>query len=150
MILFADPSALVKLYIEEAGSSAMAEHARANRLAASGLAYAEIYSTFARRQREGLLTPKEHDELVERFERDWQSVIVMALRPALAARIPRLVSAHPLRGADAVHLASALALRDAGLETTFAASDARLVEAAVDQDLGVFNPEATAKTGAER
>lgn len=150
MILFGDTSALVKLYIEEAGSAEMAEQARASRLAASVLAYAEIYSTFARRKREGLLTADEHDELVQRFETDWQTVIVMALRPALAARIPRLVSDHPLRGADAVHLASALALQDAGLKTTFAASDTRLVEAAAEEGLEVIGPEATAKTDAER
>jgi len=150
VILFVDTSTLVKLYIEEAGSASMAKHARASRLAASVLAYAEIYATFGRRLREDLLTPEEHDDLVQRFERDWQSVIVMALRPALAARIPRLVGAHPLRGAAAVHLASALALHDAGLETRFAASDARLAGAATAEGFEVIDPAATARTGGER
>lgn len=144
MILFADTSALIKLYIEEAGSVSMARHARASRVAASVLAYAEMYATFARRLREDLLTREEHDELGQRFERDWQSVIVMPLRPALVARIPRLVGDHPLRGADAVHLASALGLRDAGLETRFAASDARLAAAATAEGLEVVDPAATA------
>lgn len=144
MILFVDTSALVKLYIEEEGSASMAQHARASRVAASVLAYAEIYATFGRRLREDLLTSDEHDHLVKRFERDWQSVIAMALRPDLAARIPGLIADHPLRGADAVHLASVLALRDAGLETRFAASDTRLVRAATAEGLEVLDPAATA------
>jgi len=145
VILFVDTSALVKLYIEEAGSASMAKHARTSRLAASVLAYAEIYATFGRRLREDFLTPDEHGELVGRFERDWQSVIVVAFQPALAARIPQLVGDHPLRGADAVHLASALALRDAGLETGFAAADDRLVRAATAEGLEVIDPRATAR-----
>jgi predicted nucleic acid-binding protein len=141
VILFADTSALIKLYIEEVGSAAMAERARNARMAHSVLAYAEIYSTFARRLRETLLIQEEHDELAERFEHDWQGVIVVALQPALVGRVPRLVRDHPLRGADAVHLASALTLREAGLELAFAVADGRLVEAAAREGLEVFDPE---------
>ncbi len=140
MILFADTSALIKLYIEETGSAAMAERARRRRIALSVLAYAEVYATFARRLREGLLTEEEHDGLANRFERDWQSVIAVPVRPALVGRVPQLVREHPLRGADAVHLASALTLREAGLDLTFAVADGRLVEAAATEDLEVFNP----------
>lgn len=140
MILFADTSALIKLYIEEDGSEAMAERARRSRIALSVLAYAEVYSTFARRLREALLTEEEHDEVADRFERDWQSVIAVAVRPPLIGRVPRLVREHPLRGADAVHLASALALQEAGVDVMFAVADGRLVEAAALEGLEVFNP----------
>lgn len=140
MILFADTSALIKLYMEETGSAAMAERARRARIALSVLAYAEVYSTFARRLREALLTGEEHDRLVDQFEHDWQSVIAVATRPDVVARVPRLVRQHPLRGADAVHLASALTLQEAGLEVTFAVADARLVEAAAKEGLEVFDP----------
>lgn len=75
MILFADTSALIKLYVEEAGSVVMAERVRQARMALSVLAYAEAYATFARRLRESLLTAEEHAGVAERFERDWQGVI---------------------------------------------------------------------------
>lgn len=140
MILFADTSALIKLYIEEAGSAAMAARARDARLALSVLAYAEVYATFARRLRESLLIEEEHGWLVERFEHDWQGVIVLPMRPALIGRLPRLVRAHPLRGADAVHLASALMLQDAGLEVVFAAADGRLMDAARGEGRETFEP----------
>lgn len=141
MILFADTSALIKLYIEENGSAAMAAKTRDARLALSVLAYAEAYATFARRLRESLLTPDEHGRLVERFEYDWQGVIVLPLRPALIGRLPPLVKAHPLRGADAVHLASALSLQQAGLEVVFAGADERLMNAARLEGLETFHPE---------
>ncbi len=141
MILFVDTSALVKLYIDEKGSEAMAARARESRLASSILAYAEIYATFARRRREDLLTEDEHSSSTDRFERDWQSVIVVPMRPEVARRVPDLVGRHPLRGADAVHLASALSLAEAGLEVTFAASDARLLAATAGEGLEMFDPE---------
>lgn len=140
MILFADTSALIKLYIEEDGSARMAERSADATVAASVLAYAEVHSTFARRRRESLLTDAEHADLVAGFEDDWQGLIVVALRPAIAGLTPRLVRNHPLRGADAVHLASALTLRDAGIDVTFAGSDLRLVDAAETEGLEAFNP----------
>jgi uncharacterized protein len=141
VILFSDTSALIKLYIEEAGSAAMAARARHARMALSVLAYAEVHSTFARRLREALLSEGEHAGLVERFEHDWEGVIVVPLRPALLGRIPLLVRDHPLKGADAVHLASALALHEAGLGLTFAGADGRLMDAAMKEGLEIFNPE---------
>lgn len=141
MILFADTSALIKLYIEETGSEGMAERSRRASMALSVLAYAEVYATFARRLRESLLTDEEHGAVTESFERDWQSAVLVSLRPALMGRIPRLVREHPLRGADAVHLASALLLREAGLELTFAVADGRLAEAAGKEGLETFDPE---------
>ena len=141
MILFADTSALIKLYIDEAGSANMVERARQAVLALSVLAYAEAHATFARRRRESLLTEEEHAAVVEDFERDWQSAILVPLRPLLVGRIPELVRDHPLRGADAVHLASALTLSEAGLELSFAVADARLAEAARKEGLKAFDPE---------
>lgn len=140
MILFTATSALIKLYIDEPGSAAMAARTRAARLAVSVLAYAEVYATFARRLRESLLTEEEHDLLADRFERDWERTILVPLRPALVGRLRPLVRAHPLRGADAVHLASALVLRDAGLEVIFAGADERLMTAAVAEGLEIFDP----------
>lgn len=141
MILFADTSALIKLYIEEPGSEAMARLARRSRLAVSVLAYAEVYATFARRLRESLLSEEEHDELVESYERDWQTMILVPVRSAVLGVVPRLVGENPLRGADAVHLASALFLQASGLEVMFAAADRQLVTAGRAEGLQVFNPQ---------
>ncbi|HVT17945.1 MAG TPA: type II toxin-antitoxin system VapC family toxin [Thermoanaerobaculia bacterium] len=64
MILFLDTSALVKLYIAEPGSERMrAAAARAEPVAVSVLAFAEIHATFARRRREELLQATEFEQL---------------------------------------------------------------------------------------
>ena len=140
MILFTDTSALVKLYVEEAGSAEMASRAAGARMALSVLAYAEVHATFARRRREELFTPEELAATVERFEREWQAVLRVAVSTEVLAFVPGLCQRHPLRGADAVHLASALQLGKEGLETAFATSDARLAKAARAEGLEVFDP----------
>ena len=148
MILFADTSAFVKLYFDEIGSAEMAERARGFRIALSVLAYSEVYAAFARRRRESLLSPADHERLSSRFEEDWETVIQVASSPAVLGWIPGLCADFPLRGADAVHLAGALALRDGGLDVAFAASDGRLTDAAEAVGLEVFDPaRATAAGG---
>jgi len=53
-----------------------------------------------------------------------------------------LIQRHPLRGFDAVHLASALSLKNAlGEEVTFSAADGRLLRAAGAENLATLNVE---------
>jgi uncharacterized protein len=53
-----------------------------------------------------------------------------------------LIQRHPLRGFDAVHLASAVSLKSAlGEEITFAAGDERLLRAAEAEKLKPLNVE---------
>ena len=147
MILFTDTSAIIKLYVEEKGTSAMTEKARSHRFALSALAYAEIHATLARRLRESLLTEDEHSKLTARLDRDWEGILLIPVQPAILGLVPRVVKDHPLRGADAVHLASALALRAADLEPVFVAADKQLLRASQAEGFEVFNPEEHEPTG---
>ena len=140
MILFVDTSVLVKLYIAEPGSERMRESAAQEvRIAASVLAFAEIHATFARRRREALLLAPELEELLLRFADDWEELLQVPVGAEVLAFIPELCKRHPLRGADAVHLASALLLRQE-LEVLFACSDGSLLAAAAAEGLAIFNP----------
>lgn len=141
MILFVDTSALVKIYIGEPGSERMREAvAREEPAVASRLAFAEIHATFARRRREGLLLASEFDQLRLRFGEDWEELTQVPIGPEVLALVPGLCERHPLRGADALYLASALLLRQEGLETTFACSDRNLLAAAAAEGLAIFDP----------
>jgi len=141
LILFLDTSALVKLYIAEFGSERMREFvARGEPMAVSALAFAEMHATFSRRRREGLLLASELEQIQLSFAADWETLLQVPLGAAVLKRVPRLCESHPLRGADAVHLASALLLQEEGLETVFACSDHRLLEAAATEGLATFNP----------
>ena len=141
MILFVDSSALVKLYIAEPGSEPMRETtAQGDSVAASRLAFAEIHATFARRRREGLLLTSEFEQLRRRFAEDWEELTQVPVGTEVLALVPGLCDRYPLRGADAVHLASALLLVQEGLDITFACSDRHLLGAATSEGLATFDP----------
>ncbi|MDP9120267.1 MAG: type II toxin-antitoxin system VapC family toxin, partial [Acidobacteriota bacterium] len=116
MILFLDTSALVKIYIAEPGSDRMREAlAREGPKAASVLAFPEIHATFARRRREELLLDTELEQIRLGFADDWEKPTQMPVGAAVLGLVPGLCGRHPLRGADAVHLSSALLLHEEGL-----------------------------------
>lgn len=132
MILYLDTSALVKLYVQEAGSKETRKlAAKADALATSIVAYAETRSAFARLLREGISTPKRHEARSQQFNADWESWLRVELGRSIARTAGELAEVYALRGFDAIHLASALWLNDtSGGRLRFAAFDTRLHAAA--------------------
>ena len=157
MILYLDTSALVKLYVEEEGSEDVDEAVRnASRVATSSVAYPEARATFARLERDEDLTPEQHRAAVADLDEDWERLGVLDLTRNLSRFWGRLAQKHGLRGFDAVHLGSAVAVRvaselrreadrrRAGSEGTveevfFHAYDQRLKKAA-RHELRVYEP----------
>lgn len=140
-ILYADTSALVKLYVDEQGSAPMLELVHgASEVASSVLCWPETLATFARRQREGLLSTDERQRLADRFVDDHAALVSVALDGRVLELVQRLVVDHPLRSADAIHLASALFLAEQGLDLRFACSDRPLLAAARAERLDVVDP----------
>ena len=73
----------------------------------------------------------------------WPAYDQIALDAATLGVVPRLVRQYSLRGADAVHLAAALWLREhAGNPLELRASADRLVDVARRERLAAVNPEA--------
>jgi len=142
VIVFVDTSALIKLYIVEDGSERTRALIGGSTVAVSTLAFAEVHATFARRHREGLLDESEHRALARQFRLEWPSTLRVAVDERVLEAIPDLSLRYPLRGADAVHLASALLLRDEGLSIVFACSDRRLLHAARAAGLDSEDPAA--------
>lgn len=130
MIHYLDTSALVKRYIDEPGSVAIRPLFRGKSVATSRVAYAEIAATIARLCREGFLDETDRDAIYARLDPDFAALTVVEIRAPLVCRVPELVGRRPLRGYDALHLVSALVLRDRGAAVTFWAADHVLVDAA--------------------
>jgi uncharacterized protein len=130
VIHYLDTSALAKRYVTEAGSATVRPLFRGKSVATSRIAYAEIAATMARLVRDGSLEETARTSIVARLDADFAVVTIVEVRAALVRRVPELVARRPLRGYDAVHLASALALRDRTEAVTFWAADTALVEAA--------------------
>ena len=140
MIAYMDTSAMVKLYLSEPGSEASIRLWReSQRIAVSAVGYAELVAAFQRKRREGIVSREGLTRAIRSFKSDWESVQVVPLSPQLNRRIDRLVADHPLRGFDAIHLASALAIRDAvGEEFLLVSADRRLLDAAQKEGLNVY------------
>ena len=127
-----DTSALIKLFVDERGSERVSRLVRqARSVATAKIAYAEVYAGLARRRRSGDLSVAEYDRTRRLFELEWHGYIRLDLRDDILVLARDLTQRHPLRGFDAIHLASALNLRGTvHEEVTFVAADGRLVRAA--------------------
>ena len=154
-MLYLDSSVLIKHYVREPGTDAVhvkiKQESQPSGIFISDLGYAEILATIGKRVRENLLRQKEGEELSERFLADWLFALGhVELTAGVLGLIPGLLKRHPLRGADAIHLASALWLRDAlklgkSLDPSagileFATSDKQLKTAAALEGLRIFDP----------
>lgn len=131
MILYLDTSALVKLYVEEDGTPAVAAWvAEAHVVATARIAYAEARAAFARHHREGALTPALLRRIVARLDEDWGRYTVLEVTDVLVRNAGRFAEAYALRGFDAVHLAAAVELRQPRTKVSFGCFDDRLNRAA--------------------
>jgi predicted nucleic acid-binding protein len=131
VILYLDTSALVKLYVEESGSHAVAARLdRADSAVTVRVTYAEARAAFARHRREGGLTAPALRRAVRQLDGEWGSYDVVDVSDPVVRRAGNLAERHVLRAYDAVQLAAALEVRDAGAALEFACFDDRLARAA--------------------
>jgi predicted nucleic acid-binding protein len=131
VILYLDTSALVKLYVEEVGSAAIAAAVdRAAAVATARITYAEALAAFARHTRAGGLRSAELRRVVHQLDEEWGQYSIVEITDAVVRRAGALAERHKLRGYDAVQLAAALDVRVAGGDVEFASFDVRLSRAA--------------------
>lgn len=134
MILYADTSSLVKLYVEEAGSDAVRELVRkADMVASCRVALPEMVSALTRRHHNRQIETPVYELLIQAVRNDWKHLVALEFDEELAAD---LVKRHALRGYDAVHLASAVQLSNNDqVDMVFSSYDQQLVQAANDEGL---------------
>ena len=114
MILYQDTDSICKRYLTD--EEGIAETGRAvntaDVVATSLIAYAEVKGVLSRARRaRRLRSTRAFQQASDDFDADWQNYFVIAVSPELVADAGRLASEHALTGVDAIHLASALALR---------------------------------------
>jgi predicted nucleic acid-binding protein len=124
-IVYFDASALVKLVVEEDGSGLAASlWDGCDAAVSSRLAYVEVCAALAAAHRQRRLADTGLARAAEAWEEYWAAIRPVELTPAVERSAGRLSRSHALRGADAVHLASALAVGPA--DTIVAVWDRRL------------------------
>jgi len=147
-MIYLDSSALVKRYIEEAGSDTIESLlANADVVVVSRLAYPETLSAITRRHRAGDISDNDFKKIKQQFKSDWQVLTIVEIRNEVLQFIDRVIEKYALRGADSIHLSSVIWLKQAmKTEVVFVASDIALVSAAKQEKLAVINPEQDEKT----
>jgi hypothetical protein len=115
-IVYFDSSALVKMLVEEAGSGLAAElWDGCDAAVASRLAYPEVRAALAAATRNHDLGEQDLEEAEAAWEEYWAASRPVELTQTVERHAGHLARLHALRGADAVHLASALAIGDPSL-----------------------------------
>ncbi|HKF83255.1 MAG TPA: type II toxin-antitoxin system VapC family toxin [Solirubrobacterales bacterium] len=113
LILYFDTSALIKLVLFEQGSDIAHElWASPSRGASSVLALAEGLAALAAAHRSSRLTEPLYTEAVKSFELAYEQLVAIGVDEALTRSAGALAAEFALRGYDAVHLATALALAE--------------------------------------
>lgn len=140
MRIFCDTSALAKRYVQEPGSEDLEElfSSIATEIFISTLAFVEFASAMGRKLRNKELTKAKVGETIKELEKDWYEVFAkIPLEDVLAETAAAIALENSLKGADAVHLASAHRV-DAEL---FVASDNKLIRVANKLGINSYNPE---------
>jgi uncharacterized protein len=115
-LVYFDVSAFVKLLAEEAGSDLAADlWDGCDAALSSRLAYPEVRAALAAAARNHDLDAEDHDAAEKAWDDYWAATRPVELTAAVSQRAGDLARLHALSGADAVHLACALAIRDPDL-----------------------------------
>lgn len=141
MIVYFDSSAFVKLLVEEDGSELAATLWDGCDCAVSSrLAYPEVRAALAAAGPTGRLDADGQGRAEATWEDFWASTRAVELGSAISAHAGDLAKRYALRGADAVHLASALAV--GGEAIVFAGWDRRLTAGAMAAGIRVVPADA--------
>jgi predicted nucleic acid-binding protein len=134
MRVFFDTSAFVKRYVSEAGTDAVLEWCdRATEIGLSGIALVEIISAFCRLHREARITDTQYQQLKSLLMSDIEDAAICDLTPAVLGHAVSSLETNVLRGMDAIHIGSAIALQ----ADVFISADKRQIDAAARAGLRV-------------
>ena len=143
MIVYLDASALVKRYIEEAGSAAVGRLIEeANLVGTAAITRVEMAAALAKAVRVGVLSREEAALALEVFREEWPSLVRIQVTEPLLRRAEEVAWQEGLRGYDATHLAAALFWQEMlGEPVVVATFDRELWDAARRLAMQVFPEE---------
>jgi uncharacterized protein len=148
-LYYLETSALVKLYVYEAGTDrllALTASDAGHRFAILSLAQVEFRAAIRRRQRGGEISDSEADGLIEIFRRHTEGkFLVQSFSNSLLDVALALIDSYPLKGYDAAQLAGYLVLRATSTEEpTFVCADRVLLSSARNEGCPTLDPSSAA------
>lgn len=129
MMVFADTSALVKLYIPESGSETTRQQFEAaSEVVVAVVAYAEARAAFAAHRRSGHFGRGTYTSLIAAFDADWPGLAKLQITEAICVEAGQFAERYALRGYDGIQMACyAQVARSAGeAEVEFICFDQQL------------------------
>ena len=143
---YLDASAWVKRYYQETGTRWVQQlFTEGKTLAGASLGVVEVTATLARKTKAREISRRQLTQKMRELDEDWSRFIQIHLSTAAVTQAREVAERQALRGADAIHLASALVLRSRFVEAddqlVFVVSDRQLKEAARSAGLIVSDPE---------
>lgn len=150
MVYCFDSSAVVKRYAPEQGSAwvrSLGASGSEDTLYLGQIGVVEIAAALSRKVRTQELALDEYEAVLRLFLMDVRNAVyvIAPLNDQIVELAVDLTRRHPLRGYDAVYLATAMILHNALIGTdllplVFVAADARLCGAAQSEGLAIENP----------
>jgi uncharacterized protein len=144
-LYYLDPSAWVKRYLTEAGSSWVRNlFDRGEPFACCVLGYAEVSAALARQSGVRQIPSARKEMLRRDLWADWNEMLQVPLNLDIIQGAANLAWGHKLRGADAIHLAAVQWLHHSLLRRfaslVLVTADAELLQAAQELAFTVTNP----------
>ena len=147
-----DASALVKRYIPETGSGEVNfifAHVSRERLICLAIGAAEVFSICVRKRNDGRITSHQFEQAVGYLSREVIDIEsgfeTISAHNSLIWSSTDLMDRHSINSVDAILLRSALdvaaSFRHGNDQLVLVASDQRLLRAAREEGLPIFNPE---------
>lgn len=142
-MIYFDTSALVKRFIREKGSKTIQQifNQKDILVTTAKVTYVEALAAFARRKREGYISEKDFNAICRILFREWKSYYIIELTNEVLEISRNLLIKYPLRSLDAIHLASAMILKNKLQSLSFACCDLRLLSVAQKEGFLIINPE---------
>jgi predicted nucleic acid-binding protein len=132
--VFFDSSAFVKRYVGEAGTDEVLHWCdRASEIGLSAIALTEVISAFCRLRRKGSISDAQYRQLKALLLADIEDAAICDMTPAVLAQAISSLETNVLRGMDAIHIGSAVALK----ADVFVSADQRQRDAAARAGLRV-------------
>jgi uncharacterized protein len=145
-LYYLETSALVKLYVYEAGTEhlvGLTASAAGHKFAILSLAQVEFRSAIRRQQRGGEISGSEAEGLIESFRQHSEGrFVVQPFTESLLDVALALIDGYPLKGFDAIQLAGYLVLRSmsGAEEPVFVCADKTLLAAARNEGCPILDP----------
>ena len=140
---YLDSSAWIKRYFREAGSDEVARvFGGGAGLVSSRLAVAEVVAGVVRRARHERIDETLIKAQLGQVLQDSEEVLLIEFDEVVMNRAAQTAGKHGLRGADSVHLASAIVYREMHQsdDVVVMTSDAELIAASLQEGLQVLDP----------